>query len=366
MYKKTGKSLHVGLTTILCICLSSIYTLSSAQDYPKPVAGSFEIQNFRFEQGGELSTLNLHYRTIGKPLRGADGKTSNAVLIMHGTAGSGEGFLTESFAGHLFAPGQVLDAEKYFIILPDAIGHGASSRASDSLKMAFPEYTYNDMVQAQYRLLTEHLKIDHLRLVTGTSMGGMHTWMWGYQYPDFMDALMPIMSMPVEIAGRNRMLRKMILNLIMNDPTWNNGNYKEQPKGLAFAMYPLLFMISSPIQYNQSAPTREAAEKFLAEKSEMYASRLDANDLIYQFDASRNYDPSPYLGKIKAPLFAVNSADDEVNPPELGIMEESIRKVENGRYILLPITNETSGHTTYMTARLWSKYLLELLEISGN
>lgn len=366
MHKKTENSLHVGLITILFICLSSINTLSSARGYPQPVAGNFEIQNFQFEQGGELARLNLHYRTIGKPVRGADGKTNNAVLIMHGTAGSGEGFLTESFAGHLISPGQPLDAEKYYIILPDAIGHGASSRASDGLKMGFPEYTYNDMVRAQYRLLTEHLGIDHLRLVTGTSMGGMHTWMWGYQFPDFMDALMPIMSMPVEIAGRNRMLRKMILNLIMNDPMWNDGNYEEQPQGLVYAMYPLLFMISSPIQYHRSAPTRESAEKFLEEKSKMYASRLDANDLIYQFDASRYYNPYRELYKIKAPLFAINSADDEVNPPELGIMEESIKKVRNGRYILLPITDESSGHATYMTARLWSKYLLELLEISEN
>ena len=195
-------------------------------------------------------------------------------------------------------------------------------------------------------------------------MGGMHTWMWGYQFPDFMDALMPIMSMPVEIAVRNRMLRKMILNLIMNDPMWNDGNYEEQPQGLEYAMYPLLFMISSPIQYRQSAPTREAAEKLLAEKSRMYASRLDANDLIYQFDASRYYNPSRELHRIKAPLFAINSADDEVNPPELGIMEEAIKKVRNGQYILLPIINASSGHTTYMNARLWSKHLLELLEIS--
>ena len=297
-------------STNKCIIYFSIVFLingvSEAQEYPKPDDGDFVIQDFNFEKGGKLPRLNLHYMTIGQVSKGADGQVSNAVLVMHGTAGSGKGFLNEEFAGNLFAPGQLLDASKYFIILPDSIGHGQSSRPSDGLKMNFPKYTYNDMVVAQYRLLTERLGIDHLRLVMGTSMGGMHTWMWGYMFPEFMDALLPLASTPVEIAGRNRVLRKMLIDAIKNDPEWNNGDYEQQPKGLRYAMHPLIFMISSPLQYQKSVPSREAAEEFLAEKIEMYSARLEANDLIYQFDASRLYNPSPKLEQIKAPLVAIN------------------------------------------------------------
>lgn len=332
--------------------------------YPEPHNGNFEIANFQFEDGGKLPVLNLHYRTIGAPKRGSDGKISNAVLIMHGTGSSGDSFLAASFADHLFGSGQLLDATKYYIILPDAIGHGKSSRPSDGLRMDFPKYTYEDMVIAQYRLLVEHLGVDHLRLVMGTSLGGMHSWMWGYMYPDYMDALLPLASAPVEIAGRNRMMREMIVKLIKSDPEWNEGNYRQQPRGLTNAMYPLIFMVGSPLRYQQLAPDHEAANHLLSEQAASYASRFDANDLIYQFNSSRYYDPSSKLERIKAPLFAINTADDEVNPPELGIMETQMKKVKRGRYILLPVTAETFGHPTYIDAALWSKHLELLLKES--
>jgi homoserine O-acetyltransferase len=285
----------------------------------------------------------------------------NAVLIMHGTTGYGGGFLTERFAGELFGRGQLLDAERYYIVLTDAIGHGESSRPSDGLRMKFPKYNYDDMVRAQYRLLTEHLGVNHLRLVMGTSMGGMHTWVWGYTYPDFMDALMPLASLPVEIAGRNRMMRKMIIDSIQNDPEWNGGEYEEPPPGLISAIHPLIFMVSSPLQWQKEAPTREAAEAFLEARIERYAAGLEANDMIYQFDSSRDYDPSPHLERIVAPLVAINSADDQVNPPELGILEREIERVPRGRAIVLPITDETRGHGTHSIPAIWGPYLEELL-----
>lgn len=330
-------------------------------DYSIPQEGDYQIENFEFASGEVLPELKLHYTTIGEPRRDASGTVRNAVLIMHGTTGSGGGFLSEQFAGELFGPGQLLDGERYYLILPDAIGHGKSSRPSDGLHMSFPKYTYDDMVRAQYRLLTEHLGVDHLRLVMGTSMGGMHTWVWGYTYPDFMDALMPLASLPVEIAGRNRMLRKMIIDSVQTDPAWNGGEYVEQPPGLILAMHPLIFMVSSPLQWQVEAPTREEAEAFLEARIQRYSSHMDANDLIYQFDSSRDYDPSPHLEKITAPLLAINSADDQVNPPELGILELEIQKVPNGRAVLLPITDETRGHGTHSIPAIWGPLLEELL-----
>jgi len=330
-------------------------------DYPDPQEGDFQIRDFEFASGEVLPELNLHYTTIGQPRRDDSGTVDNAVLIMHGTTGSGAGFLSDRFAGGLFGPGQLLDAERYYIILTDAIGHGKSSRPSDGLHMKFPKYNYDDMVRAQYRLLTEHLGVDHLRLVMGTSMGGMHTWVWGYTYPDFMDALIPLASLPVEIAGRNRMQRKMIIDSIRNDPEWNGGEYTEQPRGLISAIHPLIFMVSSPLQWQKEAPTREEAEAFLEARIQRYAAGLDANDLIYQFDSSRDYDPSPHLEEIVAPLVAINSADDQVNPPELGILEREIVRVPRGRAVLLPITDETWGHGTHSIPAIWGPYVEELL-----
>jgi homoserine O-acetyltransferase len=270
------------------------------QDYPTPVEGDYVIDEFKFESGEKLENLNLHYTTLGKPTKGEDGKVNNAILIKHGTTGTGHQFLSSKYAGNLFGPGQTLDANKYYIILTDDIGHGKSSKPSDGLRMDFPKYTYDDMVLANYKLLTENLNVDHLRLVTGTSMGGMQSWVWGYTYPDFMDAIMPLASLPVEIAGRNRMQRAMIVKLIEMDPKWENGNYKEQPKlGLAGAIGQLMFMVSSPLQWQKRAPTREEAEKMLDDMVERYLSIMDANDMIYAFESSRNYNPAPHLSKIK-------------------------------------------------------------------
>ncbi len=323
-----------------------------------PVEGDCTLKDFRFQSGETLPALRLHYTTLGTPSR-------DAVLILHGTSGDGKAFLREQFAGQLFGPGQLLDAATHYIILPDNIGHGKSSRPSDGLHMRFPKYTYDDMVRAQHDMLTQCLKVDHLRLVMGTSMGGMHTWVWGYTYPDFMDALMPLASLPVEIAGRNRMLRKMGIDSIMNDPEWKGGEYTTQPRGLVGAIDVLIFMVSSPLQMQKEAPTREKAEAMLAALVQRYKMLLDANDLIYQFDSSRNYNPYPHLGEIKAPLYAVNSADDQVNPPELGILDEAIHKVPHGRYILLPISPETRGHGTHSLPAIWGKYLGELLAASA-
>lgn len=348
----------------LAAALFTHSVLGAQAAYPTPVEGDYIARDFEFETGQVLPELRIHYTTIGSPRRDETGTVTNAVLIMHGTTGSGRGFLSERFAGNLFGPGQLLDAAEYYIVLTDGIGHGRSSKPSDGLRMDFPKYTYDDMVRAQYLLLTEGLDVNHLRLVMGTSMGGMHTWVWGYTYPDFMDALMPLASLPVEIAGRNRMIRKMIINSIVNDPVWNEGDYESQPPGLVSAVHALIFMVSSPLQWQRAAPTREEAEAYLDNLVSRYTSSLDANDMIYAFDASRFYDPSPHLEKIRAPLLAINSADDQVNPPELGILMREIERVPNGRAIVLPITDETRGHGTHSVPAIWGEYLEELLRAS--
>ena len=346
----------------LCLGCAPLHTAPAGAAAVPPVAeNDCILRDFHFASGETLPSLRVHYRTLGTPRRDAGARVRNAVLILHGTTGNGTNFLSEAFAGHLFGPGQLLDAASHFIVLPDGIGTGQSSRPSEGLHMRFPKYTYDDMVKAQHGLLTQCLKVDHLRLVMGTSMGGMHTWVWGYTYPDFMDALMPLASLPVEIAGRNRMLRRMAIDGIESDPEWKQGEYTAQPRGLQTAIDVMIFMTSSPLQWQKEAPTRDKAEALLAALTQRYRGSLDANDLIYQFDASRLYDPSPHLGEIRAPLYAVNSADDQVNPPELGILEESIRRVAKGRAILLPISAETRGHGTHSLPAVWGKYLGELL-----
>ena len=333
--------------------------------YPTPQEGDFIAPKFRFATGEELPELRLHYTTLGSPKRDAGGIVENAVLILHGTGGSGRGFLSEQFAGVLFGEGQLLDASRYYIILPDGIGHGRSSKPSDGLRARFPRYGYADMVRAHHLLLTEGLGVNHLRLVMGTSMGAMHCWLWGETYPSFMEALMPLASLPVQIAGRNRMTRRMILDSIRNDPDWNGGNYREQPvRGLTSAIYTLLFMVSSPLQWQEQAPTRDAADAFLEEQVRRRIAQTDANDMLYHFDASRDYDPSPGLEKIQAPLLAINSADDQVNPPELGILEREIKRVKRGRYVLIPTSERTRGHGTHSLPEIWKEHLARLLEES--
>ncbi len=334
---------------------------ASARPIPEATAADFVLRDFRFGTGEVLPELRLHYRTIGTPRRNAAGSVANAVLVLHGTGGSGAQFLTENFAGVLFGPGQLLDAARWFLILPDGIGHGGSSKPSDGLRGRFPRFGYDDMVEAQHRLLTEGLRVDHLRLVIGTSMGGMHAWVWGEKYPDFMDGLVPLASVPTQIAGRNRVMRKMILEDIRNDPEWKNGNYDRQPRGLAAAVQILLLMTSSPLQWHKAAPTREAADRFLEEQMRTRLSSADANDFLYAVEASRDYDPSPDLEKIKVPVLAINSADDVVNPPELGLMEKLIARVPKGRYVLIPTGPETRGHGTHSWPALWQQHLKTFL-----
>ena len=347
------------------IFAAALCRILSAANYPVPLEGDWIARDFRFTTGEILPELRLHYTTLGTPRRDAGGVVRNAVLIMHGTTGSGRGFLTEGFAGQLFGPGQLLDAATHYIILPDAIGHGKSGKPSDGMHMRFPKYTYDDMVRAQYLLVKEGLRVDHLRLVMGTSMGAMHTWLWGEMYPHFTDALMPLASQPVEIAGRNRMLRKMIINAIEYDPEWKNGEYTTPPlNGMTAAMYILSVMTSVPMQMQKQYPTREAADEVVNVAIPERAARQDANDMIYAYESSRFYNPEPQLGNIVAPLFAVNSADDQVNPPELGIGEREIRKVKRGRFILIPTSDRTRGHGTHSMPAIWGSYLAELLKVS--
>jgi homoserine O-acetyltransferase/O-succinyltransferase len=321
-----------------------------AQSYPAPVEHDFIVRNYTFQSGETLPEVKLHYRTIGEPRKDADGVARNGILILHGTGGSGGGFLGAGFAGRLFGKGQLYDAERYYIILPDSVGHGRSSKPSDGLRMKFPHYGYNDMVRLQHRLVTEGLGLSHLYLVTGTSMGAMHTWVWGYMYPDFMDALVPLASNPVEIAGRNRVWRKMLIDAIEKDPTWNGGNYTEQPRGLA-----------RPLQWQKQFATAKEADAWLAGQIASRTKSSDANDMLYYFHASEDYNPAPHLEKITAPLLAINSADDFVNPPELPMMEALIKKVKRGRFILLPITDQTRGHGTHTLPAVWGAQLAEFL-----
>jgi homoserine O-acetyltransferase len=295
------------------------------------------------------------------PRKDVTGNVRNAVLIMHGTGGTGAQFTGRGFAGELFGTGQPLDAAKYFLILPDDIGHGRSSKPSDGRRAAFPRYGYIDMVEAEYRLVTEGLGVNHLRLVMGTSMGGMHTWLWGERYPDFMDALMPLASLPTQIAGRNRAWRRVAIDAIRHDPEWKDGNYTTQPPGLRTAAAMLWLVGSNPILRQKAAPTLADADRLLDEYVANYLKTGDANDILYALEASRDYDPGPALERIKAPLLAVNSADDLVNPPELGILEREITRVRKGRAVVLPLSDRTAGHGTHTIAALWKELLVQLL-----
>jgi len=336
------------------------------QAKPATAEGDFVVKNFQFRSGESLPELRLHYTTLGKPARDAQGRVSNAVLILHGTGGTGHQFLSPIFAGELFGPGQLLDATRYYIVLPDGIGHGKSSKPSDGLHSHFPQYDYDDMVAAQHRLLTEGLGVNHLRLVMGTSMGCMHSFVWGETFPSFMDALMPLACLPVQIAGRNRIWRKMVMDAIRNDPEWKSGEYSAEPQqALRTALDLLLIAGSAPLYVQKTYPTRDAADEGLEDYFKARSAALDANDLLYAVNASRNYDPSPQLEKITAPAMYINSADDFINPPELGIAEREIKRVKNGRFVLLPITDETRGHGTHTRAAVWKQYLDELLEQSA-
>ena len=339
-------------------------TCMVAQNAPTSIEGDFVVQDFHFRSGEVLPSLRLHYTSFGTPKRDASGRVTNAVMILHGTTGSGKQFVSPQFAGVLFGPGQLLDATRYYVVLPDGIGHGKSSKPSDGLHARFPHYDYDDMVTAQHELLVDGLKVNHLRLIIGTSMGCMHSWVWSETYPDFMDAMMPLACLPVQIAGRNRMMRKIAMDAIRQDPAWESGEYKMPPPGLKTALDVLLVMGSSPLQMQKQYPSRDAADTYLDNFIHTRMASTDANDFFYAFDASRNYDPSPNLEKVRVPVMAINSADDFINPPELGIMEVQIKRVPRGKYALLPITDQTRGHGTHTLPAIWQDHLQELLRES--
>jgi homoserine O-acetyltransferase/O-succinyltransferase len=350
------------------VVLSSVLaaTFAFAVDYPTPTEGDYTIRDFKFTSGETLPELRLHYRTLGKPEKDVQGKTTNAVLIMHGTTGTGAQFIRPEFAGELFGKDQPLDATKFFIVLPDGIGHGKSSKPSDGMHAKFPRYGYLDMVEADYRLLTDGLGVNHARLVMGTSMGGMHTWLWGELHPDFMDALMPLASLPTQISGRNRAWRRTVTDAIRNDPAWNGGDYKTQPPSLRTAAEMLWFMSSNPVLRQKEAPTLAKTDELLDKFVQQILKTDDANDVLYAVEASHDYDPGPNLEKIRAPLVAINSADDLINPPELGILEREIKRVPRGRAIVIPLSDKTRGHGSHTIAALWKDHLVGLLKETEN
>ncbi|HEY6111576.1 MAG TPA: alpha/beta fold hydrolase [Chthoniobacterales bacterium] len=354
------------LRVIACsVAIHATSFIAVAADYPAPVEADYTIRDFKFASGETLPELRIHYRTLGKIDKNAQGKVTNAVLIMHGTTGSGAQFVPRpEFADELFGKDEPLDATKFFIVLPDGIGHGKSSKPSDGLHAKFPRYGYNDMIEADYRLLTDGLGVNHARLIMGTSMGGMHTWLWGEQHPDFMDALMPLACLPTQISGRNRAWRKTIIDAIRNDPAWQNGEYKIQPPSLRTAAEMLWFMSSNPVLRQQEAPTLREADEKIDKFVTDHNKTADANDVLYALEASHDYDPGPNLEKIQAPLLAINFADDLINPPELGILEREIKRVPHGRAIIMPMSDKTRGHGSHTLAALWKDELVKLLKES--
>jgi homoserine O-acetyltransferase/O-succinyltransferase len=342
------------LRLLLSVTFAVTSFAAAAADYPAPQEGDFIARDFKFHGGETMGELKLHYTTVGEP-------TGQPVVVLHGSGGSAASMLTPAFAGELFGPGQPLDAAKYYIIIPDGIGHGKSSKPSDGMKTAFPNYNYDDMVQAQFRLVTEGLGVKHLRLVIGNSMGGMHAWLWAEKYPDMMDAVVPMASQPTAMAARNWILRRMMIETIRNDPDYNNGNYTSQPRMMKYAVAAYGFASSGgTLAYQSEAPTAEKADRMIDQRLAA-AVTADANDFIYQWQASHDYDASGGLSKIEAMLLAVNSADDERNPPETGVTVDAIRQVKNGRLYLIPASTETRGHGTTSGAKFYKLQLEELL-----
>jgi homoserine O-acetyltransferase/O-succinyltransferase len=328
---------------------------ANAADYPAPKQGDWIARDFKFHTGEAIAELKLHYTTIGDP-------AGTPAVVLHGTGGSAASMLTPAFAGELFGAGQPLDATKYYVVIPDALGHGRSAKPSDGLKTKFPQYDYADMVDAQYRLLSEGLGIRHLRLIIGNSMGGMNVWLWGERYSDYMDALVPMASQPTAMASRNWMLRRMMLETIRNDPDYNNGNYTTQPRVVKIAS--TFFGIATAggtLNYQRLAPTREKADQ-LVDARLAAPITADANDFLWQWGSSADYDPAPGLEKIQATVLAINSADDERNPPESGITTDAMKRVKNGQLYLIPASELTSGHLTTGNAKFYKQQLEELLQ----
>jgi homoserine O-acetyltransferase/O-succinyltransferase len=352
------------IQSLIAIMLFASAAIDAAQ-YPVPVERDFILKDFKFTSGETLPQLRIHYRTLGEPRRDAKGMVRNAVLILHGTTGSGAQFIRPEFAGELFGAGQPLDAAQFFIVLPDGIGHGKSSKPSDGLHAKFPRYGYIDMIEAQRRVLVDGLHVNHLRLLMGTSMGGMHTWLWGELHPEFMDALMPLASLPTQVSGRNRAWRRLIIDAIRKDPAWKGGDYEVQPPSLDVAAEMLWLVSSNPVLRQAQAPTLAQADATLDAYVAEYRKTDDANDLLYAVEASRDYDPGPALANIRAPLLAVNSADDLINPPELGILERQIAHVRGARAVVIPYSPETRGHGSHTIATLWKSELTRLLQESA-
>ena len=343
----------VGAALSAACILASVTAM--AADYPAPKEGDWVAKNFKFHTGETMPELKLHYTTVGAP-------TGQPVLVLHGSGGSAASMLTPTFAGELFGPGQPLDASKYYIIIPDSIGHGKSLKPSDGLKTKFPHYNYNDLVDAQYRLLTEGLGIKHLRLVIGNSMGGMHTWIWAERYPQMMDVAVPMASQPTAMAARNWMLRRTMLDTIRADPDYKDGNYTSQPRMMKYAIAAYRFASAGgTLAYQTLAPTSAQADKMVDEQLALTVT-ADANDYIYQWDASHDYDPSAGMEKIEATLLAINAADDERNPPETGVTEAAVKRIKNGRIYLIPASTETRGHLTTGNAKFYAGQLKELLQ----
>ena len=351
--------------TLRATLLSLLTTTAIAQTPPTTWPthdGTYTLKNFRFNTGETLPELKLHYLTLGQPHRGADGHTDNAILLLHGTGGDAHSLLNPAFSNILFGPGQPFDITKYFLILPDDIGHGDSSKPSDGLHMHFPQYDYDDMVASQHTMLLDGLHVDHLRLILGTSMGCMQSFIWGETFPQFSDALAPFACLPVELAGRNRMWRYMAMQSIRHDPAWNNGEYTTEPaEGLRGANDLIVIAGSAPLQMQKNYPTRQQAEAYIDRVLDASIARTDANNFLYYVNASRNYNPKPKLSTITAPVLWINSADDFINPPELGIAQEMVKKMPNAKFILLPISDATRGHGTHTQAIVWKQYLIDFL-----
>ena len=359
---------HYLVVIAILILIATPGTTQTAAPASKitPQEGEHVLKDFHFKSGETLPELRLHYLTLGKPVLDANGRVTNAVLLLHGTGGSGRQFLAPQFADVLFGPGQLLDENRYYLIMVDNIGHGKSSKPSDGMRAHFPHYDYDDMVRAQYDLLTQGLDVNHLRLILGTSMGCMHSWVWGETYPGFMDAMMPLACLPVELAGRNRLWRKMVIEGTKQDPDWRNGDYTTEPRAAVQIDADFLMIAgSAPMLMQKNLPTREQTDKYLDENFKRITRTLDANDFLYALSASRNYGPSTKLGTITAPVMFVNSADDFINPPELGIAQREIQKVKQGKFVLIPASDQTHGHGTHTWAVFWQQYLQELLEESA-
>jgi homoserine O-acetyltransferase len=343
----------VFMRVFVFVALFASISTALAQE-PVRREGDWVARDFRFHTGDVMSELRLHYVALGEP-------SGEPILVLHGTTGSGAGLLSPAFGGELFGDGQALDANKYFVILPDGIGHGKSGKPSDGLRAKFPAYNYDDMVLAQYRLLTEGLGVRHVRLVIGNSMGGMHTWLWAVKYPDFMDAVVPMASQPTEMSSRNWMMRRLIIDSIRNDPDWKNGDYMAQPRSAKFAsVFYGIATAGGTLAYQKLAPTRAAADKFLDGRLES-PFVADANDALYQWESSRDYNPATELDRIQAAVLAINSADDERNPPETGIMERELKRIKNARLYLIPASEETRGHSTTGFAKFWKQALQAFL-----